>query len=268
MNLSDIRQIWKEKVTDNGANVAAWDELAKSFYSNHPLPNWDTDAFLKQLLSEVEFSKHMSVLDIGCGTGAYSIALAEKAGKVVGVDLSPKMLEYAKMNVKEHKIENISLICGDFNEVLIEGKFDLVFAHMTPAVADAATFEKMLSYASKYCYLVKPVHRTDSVFGKLREIAGIRSRRESFDDGILYAFAMLWKMHKLPTIRYHADVWHMEKNLDEARAWYLNKLKAHNEIDNKTEENILKYLNDISVGGIVYETTNTTIVTMGWRMDE
>ena len=37
-----------------------------------------------------------SIIDIGCGGGILSEALAEKGAKVSGIDLSPKVLEVAK----------------------------------------------------------------------------------------------------------------------------------------------------------------------------
>jgi SAM-dependent methyltransferase len=37
-----------------------------------------------------------SVLDIGCGTGGHALVLAERGHEVVGVDLSPAMLERAR----------------------------------------------------------------------------------------------------------------------------------------------------------------------------
>lgn len=41
----------------------------------------------------------MCVLDVGCGTGNFSIKLAEKGCKVVGIDISEEMLEIARQKV-------------------------------------------------------------------------------------------------------------------------------------------------------------------------
>jgi malonyl-CoA O-methyltransferase len=43
--------------------------------------------------------KGKRVLDIGCGTGRYCLHLAKKGAKVVGIDSSPKMLEYAQRKI-------------------------------------------------------------------------------------------------------------------------------------------------------------------------
>ena len=50
------------------------------------------------------------VLDWGCGIGRMSKALIDKYGcRVVGVDLQPKMLEYAKQYVNDDKFEVLQL---------------------------------------------------------------------------------------------------------------------------------------------------------------
>jgi ubiquinone/menaquinone biosynthesis C-methylase UbiE len=43
--------------------------------------------------------KNQKVLDIGCGTGRYCELLAKRGAKVVGLDPSPRMLEYAKKKI-------------------------------------------------------------------------------------------------------------------------------------------------------------------------
>ncbi len=50
------------------------------------------------------------VLDLGCGTGRAAIALAQAGHQVVGVDLSPSMLEIARRKAKDVAIE---LLCGN-----------------------------------------------------------------------------------------------------------------------------------------------------------
>ena len=43
--------------------------------------------------------KNQRILDVGCGTGRYCELLAKRGANVVGIDPSPKMLEYAKKKI-------------------------------------------------------------------------------------------------------------------------------------------------------------------------
>lgn len=66
----------------------------------------------------------MSVLDLGCGTGITTRYIAELGAKVIGVDLSPKLIEFAKAN-SAHK--NAEYFVGDITKVDFgKKKFDVI----------------------------------------------------------------------------------------------------------------------------------------------
>jgi SAM-dependent methyltransferase len=66
------------------------------------------------------------VLDLGCGTGAVALALAESAGHVVGRDISEGMLEEARRNADERGLENVSFGYGEFRDPGYDGPVDIV----------------------------------------------------------------------------------------------------------------------------------------------
>lgn len=52
-------------------------------------------------------------LDLACGPGTFTIALARRARHVLGVDLTPALLERARRRVREECVWNVMLVCGD-----------------------------------------------------------------------------------------------------------------------------------------------------------
>ena len=79
------------------------------------------------------------VLDVGCGAGVdtlFSAMITGPSGKVVGIDLTPAMLERAKKNLsmtdlknvafKEGSVENLPFADEDFNIVTSNGALNLV----------------------------------------------------------------------------------------------------------------------------------------------
>jgi SAM-dependent methyltransferase len=56
------------------------------------------------------------VLDLGCGTGAVALALADDAGEVVGRDISEGMMDEARRKADERWLENVSFAEGSFRE--------------------------------------------------------------------------------------------------------------------------------------------------------
>jgi SAM-dependent methyltransferase len=70
----------------------------------------------------------MRILDVGCGPGITSSALAlatQPGSKVVGIDQSEERIEYAQ---KKYGNENVEFICRDFFEDLSDlGEFDFIW---------------------------------------------------------------------------------------------------------------------------------------------
>ena len=66
------------------------------------------------------------VLDAGCGTGAASQAMAEAGAKVVGVDISPSLIEIAQKRLPEHLAEQVTFEAGDM--LAARGQFNAVIA--------------------------------------------------------------------------------------------------------------------------------------------
>lgn len=67
-------------------------------------------AFADKVETELAFSLFkpnpgMRILDVGCGTGNFSIKLAEMGCKVIGIDISQKMLDQAKAKTKDKGLD-------------------------------------------------------------------------------------------------------------------------------------------------------------------
>lgn len=66
-----------------------------------------------------------SILDIGCGNGAVTAALKTKVphGNIVGLDLAPEMLSFAKKNFHS---KNLNYVLGDAKKLSFSDEFDLI----------------------------------------------------------------------------------------------------------------------------------------------
>jgi SAM-dependent methyltransferase len=76
-------------------------------------------------------------LDFGCGVGRLSIPLARVAGTVVGVDVSPGMLEEARANARHAAVGNVTFAPSTPALDGVDGPFDfvhsyIVFQHIPP----------------------------------------------------------------------------------------------------------------------------------------
>ena len=59
--------------------------------------SYEGPAHLRDVIDEtLGDRKGLSILDLGCGTGLAGLAVVERASRLVGIDLSPEMIEQAR----------------------------------------------------------------------------------------------------------------------------------------------------------------------------
>jgi release factor glutamine methyltransferase len=102
------------------------------------VPRPETEVTVERCLALLEGVSHPSVLDVGTGSGAIALAIAdEHPGAVVtALDSSADALALAHENVLETGLERrVRLVLGDLSETLPGGPYDLVVAN-PPYVLD------------------------------------------------------------------------------------------------------------------------------------
>ena len=57
-----------------------------------------------------------TVLDLYCGIGTISLALARRAGQVIGAEIVPQAIEDAGANAARNGVDNVRFLCGDAGE--------------------------------------------------------------------------------------------------------------------------------------------------------
>lgn len=91
-------------------------KLEGNLHPKHRLMNYHK--FFVDNISEKD-----TVLDIGCGNGALTFDLAQKAKKIVGIDLNEKNIKIAK---EKYSAPNIEYKTGNTREDLPTQKFDVI----------------------------------------------------------------------------------------------------------------------------------------------
>ena len=86
----------------------------------------DADA-MALLLAAARLDRGDAVLDVACGPGIVTAAVAAEAGAVVGIDLTPEMLELARGRCAGQGLDNVRFDLGDVTELpYADGEFSRV----------------------------------------------------------------------------------------------------------------------------------------------
>lgn len=121
--------------------AAFWDAAAGSFdeEANHGLREPRVkDAWAARLTSWIP-ERPGDVLDLGCGTGSLSLLLTQLGHRVVGIDLSPNMIEHARRKLVAAGSDAHLLVGDAADPPPFDHSFDIVLArHLLWTLPDPA----------------------------------------------------------------------------------------------------------------------------------
>lgn len=95
-------------------------------------PQWDadmirSDEIINKILDGAQVREGVRVLDVACGTGVLiPDYLARNVASVTGVDISPEMVKIARGKFPQ---ENVTVLCGDIEQMPLEEKFDCIMVY-------------------------------------------------------------------------------------------------------------------------------------------
>lgn len=83
----------------------------------------------EEIIPRMNLKKDDTLVDLGSGIGYFSIPIAERVGKVVSVDLEPKMLEVLSSRIRNSGVRNVELLNAEITRLPIaSGSIDHVLA--------------------------------------------------------------------------------------------------------------------------------------------
>jgi ubiquinone/menaquinone biosynthesis C-methylase UbiE len=137
----------------------------------------------------VEISRPLpgqTVVDVGCGTGLLTLALAERVARVWAVDSSPAMLEYLRIKASSAELQNVEIVPASAVSLpLVDELADVVVSNYCLHELPHADKERALGEALRVLkpggrlvigdmmFSLNPMQRRDRevVLDKLRQLA-------------------------------------------------------------------------------------------------
>lgn len=148
-----------------------FDAVAKKYDDWYltPLGKYADEVEMQCAFNLFDLPKGSKVLDVGCGSGIYSMRLAEMGYEVVGIDISQEMLKKAEEKVEEKGLD-ITFLVMDVDDLKFENDtFDGIFS-MTAFEFfqdDKKAMDEMFRVLKKSGQImIGTIHR-DSEWGKL-----------------------------------------------------------------------------------------------------
>ncbi len=170
---ADYLKLWRELVWNrdledgHGASIFNRKDRAERYEADTKKKNREkSDILLNFVISELKPGQ--TALDVGAGTGRWTVPLAKAAARVTAVEPAAPMMDILKSNAKNAGASNIDFVQSKWEDAAV-GEHDIVTcAHAMYMSTDLAAFvRKMESKARKRCYMAMRHFPIDGIIQEL-----------------------------------------------------------------------------------------------------
>jgi 2-polyprenyl-3-methyl-5-hydroxy-6-metoxy-1,4-benzoquinol methylase len=185
------------------------------------------DPILDFVLQSIDGS--MSVLDIGAGSGRWTVPITRVANSVTAIEPSGEMLEILRNNFKI-AMANVEIIQSSWEDAVVHDHDIIVCAHAMYSSPDLALFvHKMEQHARKGCYMAIRLPPVDGVLGVLSKT--IHGRIFDSANAVI-AYNALYSLGIYANVLVEKEIHYWVNNtLEEA----FSRVKKHLHLDSATE---------------------------------
>ncbi|WP_413376117.1 23S rRNA (uracil(1939)-C(5))-methyltransferase RlmD [Alkalihalobacillus sp. 1P02AB] len=107
--------LWGEEYIHDYIGEIRFAISARSFYQVNPD---QTKVLYDKALEYADIKGHETVIDAYCGIGTISLFLAQKAKRVLGVEIVPEAISDAKQNARINGFDNVDFAVGEAEKVI------------------------------------------------------------------------------------------------------------------------------------------------------
>jgi len=139
-----------------------WDRRARVFH-RATRESASSDPFYQRVRERV--TPQLSVLDVGAGTGRFSLALAAYVRQVTALEPNASMLNYLRQEIEHSGLTNVVTVQGRWEDASAALRADIVIcSHVLYPILDIVPFLKKLDAACEQaCYLYLRATQIDTL---------------------------------------------------------------------------------------------------------
>jgi len=249
---------------------AVWDRLAPGFDEALGGDTNRVDKTIKILKEIAALDKNTVAIDIGCGTGTFSLELARHCKKVYAFDISPKMLDELTLKAKGQGITNIINICGDWKSLdpsSFDTEINLTLSCLNTGINDFESLDKMSKISKGWnCYITVAGQPLSTSRNELQEIVFGRTLKSANGSDIIFPLNIIYRMGYRPELRYIPCNWSRSSTRADAVTMLLNDFGRYKEIDAETTRKLESYVDaQLNDEGMYFQSVSTMLGLMTWK---
>jgi SAM-dependent methyltransferase len=183
----------------------AWKDRARKF-NERVKKRWSRpDTSRDFMIGTLHRNPGSTLVDIGAGTGSWTVLLAKHAAGVTAVEPSAAMAEVMNENVEAAGLENVTLNRGEWPGLQIEVHDYSLASHSMYGCGDFRAFvEKMMAVTRRRCFLLLRAPVPDSIMA----LASSRILGQPHDSpNFQVAYNALLQMGLFPNVLMEPELW-------------------------------------------------------------
>lgn len=143
-----------------------WDRRARGFHRS-TRESAASDPFYLRLREQV--TPQSSVLDVGAGTGRFSLALAPYVRQVTALEPNASMLNYFRAEIEANGVTNVSVLQTSWEDAPADRRADVVIcSHVLYPILDIGPFlEKLHAASEQACFIYMRATSIDALTAPL-----------------------------------------------------------------------------------------------------
>ncbi|MCS7280888.1 MAG: class I SAM-dependent methyltransferase [Desulfobacterota bacterium] len=252
---------------DKSAIKEFWDRKAR----NYPNPfekktlEW-TQSVLKRVRDQGVTFFGKSVLDIGCGKGAYTLPISYEASYVLGLDCSSSMLETLTMEAERRGMKNVDVLHGFWEDLEPERmnlfkRFDIVMAMMAPCVRNERDILKMEACSKEWLIYLGWEKRKNELMEKVLAMHGIEWNCRSLAFSLC---VILERLRRKPHFEFFDRTLTVRMCMEEALHELCNYIELYGKKPKKdlVEKELKKHIKS----GYVEQKTDAEVALILWKV--
>ena len=153
-----ILEEWKREWLRHPMNAEGMDKESLDRVWDESAPNYDCSRY-SSIVSDVVAKMDVlgllggTVMDIGCGTGAYAIPFSPLCSGILAVDGSEPMLDVLRRGCEEHGITNVETLMCDCKDIPGGLRCDTAFSSLCPAMNSPSMILSMERLGDRRVYI-------------------------------------------------------------------------------------------------------------------
>ena len=168
-----------------------WDRRARGYHRSTK-ETVARDPFYLRLCQEI--TPQTTVLDVGAGTGRFTLALAPYVQHITAVEPSGAMLDYLRKDASEQGLTNISFVQKTWQDAPDDLQADIVIcSHVLYPIQEIVPFLEKLQAATKNtCYIYMRATHIDSLMAPIWQ--HFHGEERYLPPGYIHAVDVLYEM--------------------------------------------------------------------------